>query len=176
MSQIAARYARALADTLGDSPARLRTAAAELTALAAAVQADVSLKNFLASPALPATEKAAAFLALEKCITPEVARVVALLITSGGKSFSLKHLADDFARQVTARGAAATVVETAAPLSAEQEKELTGMLIDKTGHAVELEARINPALIAGLRITLGDTVYDLSLTRQLARLGKVLAA
>ncbi|MEK7592497.1 MAG: ATP synthase F1 subunit delta [Patescibacteria group bacterium] len=58
-------------------------------------------------------------------------------------------------------------VETAIVFSASQLALLSQALETLTGHTVELNVRVDPALIAGFRITVGDWVVDTSLSGQL---------
>lgn len=64
------------------------------------------------------------------------------------------------------------VVEFAGPEpSAEELQQVANALSQKTGRAVTPLARRNDALLAGLRVRLGDNVYDASAAGRLARLG-----
>ena len=58
-------------------------------------------------------------------------------------------------------------VETAVGLSAGQVMSLSQALETLTGHSVELSVTVDPALIAGFRITVGDWVVDTSMSGQL---------
>jgi F-type H+-transporting ATPase subunit delta len=69
------------------------------------------------------------------------------------------------------------VVESALPLDGETEALIIEGLKKRKGAAeVRLEKRINPALIGGFRLKLGDEVIDGSLRGQLRRMADELAA
>lgn len=58
-------------------------------------------------------------------------------------------------------------VESALALSISEQTRLTKALEALTGHSVELVVKVDPGLIAGFRITVGDWVVDTSLSGQL---------
>ncbi|MDR1863376.1 MAG: ATP synthase F1 subunit delta [Treponema sp.] len=69
------------------------------------------------------------------------------------------------------------IAESALPLEGELEAFITGELKkQKKAAEVKLENRINPALIGGLRLRIGDEVIDASLRGQLQRMAADLAA
>jgi F-type H+-transporting ATPase subunit delta len=62
------------------------------------------------------------------------------------------------------------VVEHAGPISQAELERLATALIQKYHRPITASARSNPALIAGLRIHVGDDVYESSVAGQLAAL------
>jgi len=69
-----------------------------------------------------------------------------------------------------ARGIVSVNVTTAAPLSKEQEARLKAKLSERTGKTVELAVRVDPSIIGGVSIKIGDTVIDGSIKGQLGTL------
>nr|HKJ90161.1 F0F1 ATP synthase subunit delta [Oceanipulchritudo sp.] len=61
-------------------------------------------------------------------------------------------------------------LESAEPLSAEVKEKLVTSFKKEREHRIHVEERINPELIAGIRVRLGDTVYDGSLAHRLESL------
>ncbi|MFQ5780407.1 MAG: FoF1 ATP synthase subunit delta, partial [Nitrospiria bacterium] len=61
-------------------------------------------------------------------------------------------------------------VVTAVPLSKETEKKLVETLSDLIGGAVFLEKSIDPALLGGIVVQIGERIIDGSLRGQLNRL------
>jgi F-type H+-transporting ATPase subunit delta len=61
-------------------------------------------------------------------------------------------------------------VTTATPLAPERVQQIQRSLSKATGRAVTLAAHVDPALIGGLVARVGGTVYDASLTTQLAKM------
>ena len=65
------------------------------------------------------------------------------------------------------RGVRIAVVETAVPLTSEQEARLTQALEQLLGTPVVIEQQSNPEIIGGLRVTVDDTIIDNSLRGRL---------
>ena len=61
-------------------------------------------------------------------------------------------------------------VTTATPLTAEQVAALGRRLSEVMGRDVSLSTRVDPSIIGGVVTQVGSTVYDGSVTRQLARM------
>jgi F-type H+-transporting ATPase subunit delta len=75
------------------------------------------------------------------------------------------------------RGILPVIAESALPLDEETEAMITEGLKKRRGAAeLRLEKRINPALIGGIRLKIGDEVIDASLRGQLRRMADELAA
>ena len=68
------------------------------------------------------------------------------------------------------RGVAKAIVRTAAPLSADAQKMLAARLKIFAGKDIELEIKVDPELIGGVAVKIGDWVLDSSLRGQLRRL------
>ncbi|HYG21995.1 MAG TPA: F0F1 ATP synthase subunit delta [Verrucomicrobiae bacterium] len=62
------------------------------------------------------------------------------------------------------------LVESAAPVSAEQQAAVTGQLTKLYGGGLNISFAQNPSLIGGLRIKVGSDVYDGSVKARLAEL------
>src|SRR5204862_6536391 len=68
------------------------------------------------------------------------------------------------------RGVIQARVTPAAPLGADKASALAGKLQEISGRQVLLETRIDPSIIGGVVAQIDSTVYDGSVTRQLARM------
>jgi F-type H+-transporting ATPase subunit delta len=107
----------------------------------------------------------------EKC-----SRFVCLLV----KRDLFKHI-DPVLREIEKilneqRGILPVIAESALPLDGELESLVTGGLKKRMGVVeVRLEKRIDPALIGGLRLRIGDEVIDASLRGQLRRMADELS-
>ncbi|ATY86242.1 hypothetical protein CVV65_15985 [Kyrpidia spormannii] len=60
-------------------------------------------------------------------------------------------------------------VETALPVSEEEAQKLRSRLAQKTGKDVSMRLEVNPALIGGARLRVGDRVWDASILGRLER-------
>lgn len=66
------------------------------------------------------------------------------------------------------------VVEHAGPVSAQTLQEIASSLGKKYGRPITAIAQPNPSLLAGLRVRVGDDVYESSAAGQLSQLGAAL--
>lgn len=65
-------------------------------------------------------------------------------------------------------GSAIAVVTTAAPLDDARLKTLAGVLSERYGRAVAVNRRVDPAILGGMRVEIGDDVIDGSVAARLA--------
>jgi F-type H+-transporting ATPase subunit delta len=72
------------------------------------------------------------------------------------------------------RGRRSASVTSAIELGAEQQSRLVDALSQLTGRRVNLKLDIDPSLIGGLRVVVGDTVLDGTVRRRLEEVGEVL--
>ena len=70
------------------------------------------------------------------------------------------------------RGIVIAMVSSAVPLTDEEQAALTAKLSSYTGKTVELNLSVDPVLIGGLTVRIGDTVIDGSIKGHLASLKK----
>lgn len=61
-------------------------------------------------------------------------------------------------------------VETAIALTADEQTEIEGMLKDNFGITSLPEFEINPTLLAGMKVSIGDKVLDMSVKAKLQRI------
>ncbi|MBI5151869.1 MAG: F0F1 ATP synthase subunit delta [Candidatus Pacebacteria bacterium] len=64
------------------------------------------------------------------------------------------------------------VVESVIPLSAEQKRVLSSLLKARVG-SEKFTEKVNPTLLGGLRVSIGTTQYDMSLTGKLSQLRNI---
>jgi len=67
-------------------------------------------------------------------------------------------------------------VVTAAPLADDRADALRANLARATGRQVQLDTRVDEAIVGGAIARLGSTVYDGSITRQLERMRESLTS
>ena len=174
----AGRYARALFDVIvAEAPAALDAAQSDLQAFADLVSQNAALSGIATNPAIPVGRKAALAKALvdrARIGTPAVAKLIVLL-ASRDRLVLLPDVARAFrARVMDHQQIVRGDVTTATPLSSETLRALEVALRRATGRTVVLESRVDPSIIGGVVTRLGSTVYDGSVTTQLAKMKQAL--
>jgi F-type H+-transporting ATPase subunit delta len=175
------RYARALFDVAlkeGD----VQQAGRDLADFARIVGGNAGLSRVLLSPALPAAQKRGIVDGLVQAgglASPIVARLLRLLADRDRLALLPDIVAGYRARLMEHQKVVRVEVVTAMELPGERVAALRQRLAEATGRRpedVHLEARVDPAIIGGAITKIGSTVYDGSVTRQLARMRDTLVA
>jgi F-type H+-transporting ATPase subunit delta len=168
----ASRYARALFDVAlkeGD----VQQAGRDLAAFAQLVASNEQLSRVLGNPAIPVQKKRGvieALLAQAGSVSPIVSKLLLMLAERDRIGLladvvtSYEHRLMEQARVV--RGEVVTAIQ----LSPERVRALEQGLAAATGRQVQLENRVDPSIVGGAIAKIGSTVYDGSVTTQLAKL------
>ncbi len=106
----------------------------------------------------------------------QVARLVELLVERR-RVDTLPRVAEAFRQLLLARrGIVEAEVVSAAPLTAGEKTALRERLERLAGRSVELRTRVEPGLLGGLVVRIGDRLYDASVRGRLERLRTQLVA
>lgn len=137
---------------------------------------DTEMLSWLENPKVPFTQKSGI---LKKNLGPEVSplalNLVYIMITK-----NIIRYAGAIAREYRAlvdenRGIATAGVTTAAPLGETEKADLIARLSSVTGKKIELETRIDPAIIGGFVARVGDKLLDGSTKSKLTALKQKMA-
>jgi F-type H+-transporting ATPase subunit delta len=172
---LARRYAKALF-SLGQERGAAAALLAEVDALVEAAQATPQGARALFTPLYPRAERRALIRSLAERLgaSPEVRAFGQLLVDENRSALlpgirdALRELVEQSAGRVHAR------VQTARELSAEQRERLKRALERRLGGDVELHVELNPELIGGVVVRVGDLLLDGSLRTQLHSLASSL--
>ena len=93
-------------------------------------------------------------------LDPERVRHVARRLASSSERGSLAVLSSVQRLVRLDRTQHRALIESAAPLSEEEQRSVLAEVARRHGTDLEVAVALNPALIGGLRITVGSTVYD----------------
>ncbi|HZM14949.1 MAG TPA: ATP synthase F1 subunit delta [Candidatus Krumholzibacteria bacterium] len=167
---VAQVYAEALL-SLARQREQIEAVGTELGELAALVASHPEVANFLETPVLePEVQKQA----LEQALGGRVQRLLvdflSLLIDKGrigalaAIAIAYRDLADQEAGRTRVQAA------TAKPLQAESAEKLVTLLQARLQRQCILETKVQPELLGGLVLSIGDTIYDGSLRGRLQRL------
>ena len=144
---------------------------------ASAVIGDAAVGHSLANPAVPLeTRWAAVQGALGGTVSPGALNLIGLLLRRG-RIEQLPRVADQFRRLDNARqGITIATATSAAPLSPDEVRAVTGRLEGMTGGPIDLDLQVDPSLLGGLVVRVGDRLIDGSVRGRLERLRNQLAS
>jgi F-type H+-transporting ATPase subunit delta len=171
------QYATALADiTLAQGAAE--PASRQLADFGAVYAESAELRNFLASPAVDRDAKHAV---IEKLVArlgaSKILRNFLFVIADHQRTHILPEIIVAFQGVVRQRqGFAEAEISSAVELNATQKAEFLGTLERLTGKRVEARYSLEPALLGGAVVRIGDTIYDGSLRKRLNEMRARLAA
>jgi F-type H+-transporting ATPase subunit delta len=138
---------------------------------AGAVVEDEEVARVLANPAVPLEDREAL---VGKIIGPMVSGPVLNLIRlmlRNRKIEQLPRVSAEFRRLDNAsKGIVAATATTAAPLSKTETRALVARLEQMTGAQIELDLQVDPSLLGGLVVRVGDRMIDGSVRGRLERL------
>jgi len=171
----ARRYAEA-AFELAQRDDALDRWAADLQA-AADVVALPEVEQTLGNPAIPLVERRAGLdRVLDGRVQAPVRKLAGLLLERARLSL-LPRVAAEYRRLLnTHRGIVTAIVTSAAPLTDEETAAVRARVEQMAGARVELQAQVDPDLLGGLTVQVGDRFLDASVRGRLERLrGELLA-
>jgi F-type H+-transporting ATPase subunit delta len=171
------QYANALADVVLQQGAAEPTRK-QLGEFQAAYKESPELRNFMASPAVSREAKHGV---VEKLVArlgaSRVLRNFLFVIVDNQRSHLLPEIAASFEQVLRQRqGVAEAQVSSAVALSDTQRKALLRNLESLTGKKIQANFSLDPALLGGAVVRIGDTIYDGSVRNQLNRLRARLTA
>jgi F-type H+-transporting ATPase subunit delta len=169
-------FATALFEDLPDRSV-IEEAEDELFRFARTVEAQEPLRQALARQELPVPVRQAVVEDLLSGRAQEVTVRLATYAVAAGQGRGLVDLLDWLVEQAAAeRGLRVADIRTAAPLDDDQRRRLADALRRLTGRDVELRVSVDPALVGGALIVIGDTVIDGTVRHRLDQLRQELIA
>ena len=177
MKSASLQYANALAD-VALAQGAAEPAVKQLSDFAAVYADSAELRNVLASPSVPmdgkhsVIEKIAARLGVSKII-----RNFLFVIADHHRTHILPEIIASFQEVIRQRqGVAEAEITSAVELGAKQKTELAKTLAQITGKKIETKYSLDPALLGGAVVRIGDTIYDGSVRTRLNELRSRLVA
>jgi len=177
ISQAVARvYAKALFD-IGTANGSLGEIYDDLRGVQAVAEAGTQEGRFFGSPKLRRRDKKRI---LDEIFASRIGRpVLGLLhvLVDKRREMVLDNIIDEFAKyRDEHEGRVHARVTTAQTLPDAERERLVAALARTTGKTVELHEKIDPAVIGGIRVNLGDYVLDGTVRRRLNELRRSFAA
>jgi len=171
---VAKRYAKALFYAAQDK-GLVAEAETQLKLIVDVVKGNAEFRAFLAAPNITLeTKKQTLLQAFGAEVSPLVLNTVSLLIERGregelaGVLAAYLQIAGEALRRADAH------VVSPAPLSEEEQAKLADKFGALLGKKVRVTNSVDPELLGGLTVRIGDTLYDGSLKGKLERLDKTL--
>lgn len=162
------RYASALFELAKEQEAIARIEA-DLSHFDALLIESEDLRRLVASPVFAADDQGRALAAVLDRV--EIAGLTAnflQLITRNRRLFAVRRMIEAFkALAADHRGEITAEVTTAQPLNEEQTAALKQTLTDSVGKDVQLDVRVDPAILGGLIVKIGSRMIDSSLRTRL---------
>jgi F-type H+-transporting ATPase subunit delta len=142
---------------------------------AAAALGDERIVRPLENPAVPLEQREKAISAAVKGAPVQVRNLLLLLLRRNRLEL-LPRVAAEYKRLYDRReGITPAIVTSAAPLDKTEVKEITDRLRQLTDGQVELDLRVDPSLLGGVVVRLGDQLLDGSVRGRLERLRTLVA-
>ena len=144
-------------------------------ALAGAIAADAKMADLLGNPRLSRAQKLEIFFGVGGDRLPGPVRNLVTILVDGARAALLPEIASQFEalKRVHESVVKARIV-SAMPLAEAEAKELVAELSRKYGRKVEATVEVDPGLIGGARIHVGDEVIHASMRDALAQMAAVL--
>lgn len=174
-SSAATRYAQAVF-SLGKERGTLDVWQSDLTDLAT-LTGDSRVSSYLSNPSITADTKLATLEAsLPSTVQPELRNLAKLLVVRDRTNL-IPQIREIFEDQVRAeRGITVAQVTTSEPLTADEEALVREKLAAMTGNTIEITATVDPDIIGGIVVRIGDQVIDGSVRNKLERMRTRLVA
>lgn len=173
LATIARPYAEALFKA---SSADLATASGWLDELAA-IAGDAQLLQFADNPKVSDTQVFDLIRGVAKAQLPTAAQNFLRAVIENRRLAALPEIAAQFRTLVNAqRGSSDAVVYSAFPIDAAGLADLSALLEKRFGRKLNTSVQVDPSLIGGVRVVVGDEVLDTSVKARLEQMKTALTA
>ncbi|MFD2161170.1 ATP synthase F1 subunit delta [Paradesertivirga mongoliensis] len=173
--QVASRYAKSLID-LAEEQNSLEAVKADIESFVNVTRQSSQLQAVLKNPIIGIDKKKAI---LSQLFGPNSSKVVLSffnIVVAKGRAEILYATAKEFMNEYNRRqGVLTAVVTSAAPLTEEQKSKIVSLVIEATNKKIVLETNIDPELIGGFVLKVGDKQVDTSIASSLTKLKKEFA-
>lgn len=175
MAAVAKRYAKALFEVAKERD-QLEKVGQELKEVLQLLEGEPQLARFLYHPVIPKKAKKAFFEeALAERLSEALYRLIQLMIDKD-RLVELADVSRYYAQEVNReRGVLEAEITTATALDEAKREGLKKVLAEKTGKAIDLRYDVNPSLLGGITIKIGDLIMDGSIRGKLSRFERLLS-
>jgi len=175
VEEIARVYARALFEAAMDK-GKLDAIRDQLGQFVDALNENQEMQLFLFSPSFSSAEKIEALKGAVTDAEPEFLNFLELLLEKGRMPviFRIRRQFDALWAKENKR--LGVTVTSAVELDPEIAKRIGAEIEEQTGNTVELESRVDPDILGGLVVQVGNMVLDTSIRNRLEKLRKSVAS
>ncbi|GAC1701883.1 MAG: F0F1 ATP synthase subunit delta [Candidatus Acidiferrum sp.] len=171
MKSASLQYANALAD-IALAQGAAEPTGRQLAEFGVAYGESAELRNFLGNPAVALHAKHKVIEALsERLGASKIVRNFLFVIADHGRAHVLPEIITAFQETVRKRqGLAEAEIASATTMSERQKEELLRTLERLSGKKVQAVYSVDPALLGGAVVRIGDTIYDGSVRTRLSEM------
>lgn len=171
---VAKRYAKALFAVAQEKSA-IQQVEEDLRSIVEVIEGNADLKKLLLHPNVDASDKIKMLKGIfEGKVSEPVLSTLQLLVERRRESI-LRSLLDHYVSIADAAlGQASATVYAPFALTEAESREIARQFGRLTGKKIRLESIVDPSLLGGIQVRIGDRLYDGSLSGKLARLQKTL--
>lgn len=171
--KIAIRYARSLMGLAEENKA-LDAVQQDMSALAAAIKSSRELGILLKSPVVSPEVKENVLSKLFSANFHKITMTFLALVVRKRREDVIPAMALGFNRLYNLRmGIVEAKLVTASPIEQEIQQQISEMVASETGKKVQLDTQIDPELIAGFVLHVGDQRFEATVARELKELRKL---
>jgi F-type H+-transporting ATPase subunit delta len=175
-SRVAVKYATALFRT-AKRTAQLESISRDLAALSGLLSTNVLLKNFVESPQVLEKDKKEFLTSTFQPLISQALFSFLMLVLSKHRIQYLVSMTEEFQRLVKEdQGIVEARLITARSLDQVLAGQIREELEKSTGKTVEMKLQVDPSLIGGIVVILGDKIIDRSIRHQLSRMKDKMSA
>jgi F-type H+-transporting ATPase subunit delta len=173
LATIARPYAEALFKA---SLADLSAADAWLQPLAQ-VASDAQLQEFAANPSTRPEQLLELLQSVAKITLPEQGKNFLATVIDNGRVSALPEIASQFRALKNAQsGSSDAIVQSAFPIEGAALADVSALLEKRFGRKLNAKVQLMPELIGGIRVVVGDEVFDTSVQARLQQMKTALVA
>ena len=170
--QVASRYAKSLID-LAEEQDSLEAIKADIESFVSVMRQNSQLQAVLQNPIIGTDKKIAILNQLFGSSFHKVIIAFFKVVVSKGRAEVLYATAKEFLNEYNNRkDIIHAVVTSAAPLTEEQKSQISTLVVEATKAQVVLETLVDPDLIGGFVLKVGDKQVDTSIATSLNKLKK----
>ncbi len=169
-TKVATRYAKSLLGLVAEQ-GNLEEAFNDMTLIKKTTSENRDLVVLLKSPVVNTEKKVSILSSIYAKNVSKATMLFITLITKNRREGALPEIADAFIAQYKAmKGITTAVVTSAAVLGEDAKKKIVDLVQKEVGGTVELATEINPELIGGFILRIGDKQLDTSILSKIGDL------